>query len=328
MSILAKQAFAAEFKNRLSTKLTMADADIVIAELINHMALYDIEQNEVDGNRKEFADMIDVYLNTLDIEGRSKKTLYRYKRKLLRFMQHDPTPIRQMTVFNIRQYLAFEKSRGMCDNTLNGDRNIYHAFFGWLHREGFIQMNPTANLSPIKVKKEEKEAFSDVELEKLKDACITPRDKAVYYFLLTTGCRISETVNANRRDVDLQNREIKVLGKGNKERTVYFTPVAAMYIEQYLESRTDDYEALFVGKGSERLSREAHAKQLKKIGANAGVKNVHPHRFRRTLATKLIQNGMSIHEVALLLGHEKIDTTRKYIAIDHARVKSAYQMYS
>ena len=327
MSLLAKQNFATEFRNRLSAKLTIAEADIVFQELINHMAFYEIEQNATGGNKKEFTDMVDLYLNTLDIEGRSKNTVYRYRRKLLRFMEYDPTPIRQMTVFNIRQYLAYEKSRGICDNTLRGDRDIYHAFFGWLHREGLLQLDPCSNLSPIKVKKEEKQPFSDVELEKLKDACETQRDKAMYYFLLTTGCRISEVSSINIKDINFKECEVKVLGKGNKERTVYFTPVASMYLEQYLKSRKDTCEALFVGKGSKRLQKNGFEQRLHKIAKKAGVENVHPHRFRRTLATQLIRNGMPIEEVAMLLGHEKIDTTRTYVAIAQDRVKSSYNQY-
>lgn len=328
MSIIAKQIFTSELKNRLSDKLTSSDTEKVITELINQLAGYDIEQNVLESNQKEFREMIEIYLNTLLTEGKSENTIYQYRRKLIRLMEYDPTPIRLLTVFNIRQYLAHEQSRGLKSTSIQGTRDVYHAFFGWLHREGLLPTNPCANLSPIKTTMEEKKPFTDLELERLRSACTTKRDKAVFYFLLTTGCRISEIVNLNRTDIDFINLEAKVLGKGKKERTVYFTRVAAMYLEQYLKSRKDDHEALFVGVKSSRYSKNCHEKRLKEIGKKAKVTNVHPHRFRRTLATNLIKNGMPILEVAMLLGHSKIDTTRKYVSIEQEKVKSSYQHYA
>ena len=328
MSVIDKQLFANEFKERLSDKLTTKDANTVIAELVEQMSSYELGKLAEVGNTKEFEDMIELYCNSLLVAGRSENTIKRYRYKLRRFMNYDKTPIRQMTVFNIRQFLAYEKSRGIKDTTLRGDRDIYHAFFGWLHREGLLPYDPCSNLSPVKKKKEKVLPFSDVELEKIKSTDLTTRDKAVISFLLSTGCRISEVVALNRKDIDFQNMEVKVLGKGNKERIVYFTNVTSMYLEEYLAERKDDSEALFAGKGTDRLKKGAYEKRLRQIGDQAGVKKVHPHRFRHTFATNLIDNGMPIQEVSVLMGHERIDTTQQYVYTDQRRVENSYRKYA
>lgn len=202
------------------------------------------------------------------------------------------------------------------------------SFFGWVQREGLIPNNPCGNLSTIKCGKEVRLPFSDVDIERLKETCETARDKALIAFLLSTGCRVGEVCGLNRADIDFANLECTVLGKGNKERTVYLDNVAAMQLRIYLNTRTDTCEALFAGKGSERLQAGGIRKRLNEIGEKAGVENVHPHRFRRTLATTLINHGMPIQEVAKILGHEKIDTTMTYVYIDKTNVKNAYRRYA
>lgn len=328
MSVVAKQAFATELRDRLYDKLTAKDADIVIAELVEQMSRFDVEQLNTDNNSKEYEDMLNIYCNTLRMEGRSDATIARYKRELMKFNTFDPTPIRHITVFNIRQYLAAEKDRGIADSTLRGNRDIFHAYFGWLHREGLLPTNPCGNLRPIKGRTEEREAFTDVEVELLKAGCKNIKDQAVLSFFLTTGCRVSEVVGINKKDVDFQNRCVKVCGKGDKERYVYFTPVTAMYLKNYLESRDDDLDALFVSKFKRRMTKSGFEAKLREIGDQVGVKNVFPHRFRHTFATNMIRNGMPIQEVAILMGHSRIDTTQVYAHTNQDRVKISYLKYA
>lgn len=327
MSTTAKLTFAAELKDRLSDKLTLKDINIVLEALTDQMPLYEMDRRNDNASQKEFDDMLNLFMDAKRIEGRSEKTLERYKYILNRFRKTDNTPIREITVYNIRNYLSSEKNRGISDNTIRGYRDVFLSFFGWIHREGLIQVNPCANLNPIKCRKEVRLPYSDIDIEKMKECCTTARDKAIVSFLLATGCRISEVCGLNRDDVDFQNLECTVLGKGNKERTVYLDPVSAMQLQSYLEQRTDNDKALFIGKGTERLHPGGIRKRLNEIGEEAGVQNVHPHRFRRTLATNLIDHGMAIQDVAFILGHEKIDTTMKYVYVEKQNVKNSYRKY-
>ena len=328
MSIVDKQTFAEELRNNLSDKLTLKDIETVTDVLASQMANYEVERRQDNASQQDFDDMLKIFTDTKRIEGRSEKTLDRYRYILGKFRALDKTPIRQITVFNIRQFMAHEKSRGLSDRTLTGYRDVFSSFFGWVHREGLLPNNPCANLMPIKYRKEVRKPYSEVDIEKLKEACKLTRDKAIITFLLSTGCRISEVCNLNRNDIDFNNLECVVLGKGNKERTVYLNEVAAMQLKNYLATRNDNMEALFVGKGSDRLQPHGIRIMLKRIEERSGVDNVHPHRFRRTLATNLINHGMAIQEVAAILGHDRIDTTMTYVYIDKINVKNSYRKYT
>ena len=328
MSIIDKQTFASEMSKRLSDKLTAKDVELVVGELMFQLAHYDMLRRNDDYGKQDFEDMLKLFADTKRIEGRSEKTMEHYLYILRRFHDYSNTPIREITVFHIRQFLSYEKARGISDRTLTGYRDVFSSFFGWLHREGLLPHNPCANLMPIKYRKEIRKPYSDVDIEKLKEACTNIRDKAIISFLLSTGCRISEVCGLNRGDIDFSNLECTVLGKGNKERTVYIGDVAAMQLSEYLDSRKDSYEALFIGKGSDRLQPHGVRTMLKRIEEKSGVENVHPHRFRRTLATNLITHGMPIQEVASVLGHDRIDTTMTYVYLDAFRVKSSYRRYS
>lgn len=324
MSVIAKQAFASELKERLYDKLTMKDADAVIAAVIEQMGRFDIEQLDQDDYSKEYEDMVNIYVDALRVEGRSERTLQRYKRELMKFNRFDPTPLRHITVFNLRQYFAAEKARGLSDNTVKGNREVFHAYFGWLHREGLLQSNPCGNLRSFKAKVEEKQPFSDIEIERLKSGCTNPKDRAIVSFLLSTGCRIGEVVKLNRDDIDFRTKEVKVCGKGNKERYVYFNDVTAMYLQMYLNTRTDDLDALFVSKFNRRMNEHSHQAKMRDLGKRVGIENVHPHRFRHTFASNLIRNGMPIQEVSILMGHARLETTQIYAHTSQERVKLSY----
>ena len=237
-------------------------------------------------------------------------------------------PTRSITVYHLRQYLAKEKARGISDRTLEGTRQVFSAYFNWLHREQLIDTNPTANLGAIKYPKKIKVTYSEIDIEKMKFCCKTLRDRAIICFLLSTGCRISEMIRLNREDVDLNNLECTVLGKGNKERTVFLDSVTGMLIRDYLTQRKDDSPALFIGKRKQRLSAQGVRAMMVKLAKASAVDHVHPHKFRRTLATSLIRHGMPIQEVAAILGHDKLDTTMQYVVLDKTDVKNSYRKYA
>jgi site-specific recombinase XerD len=201
------------------------------------------------------------------------------------------------------------------------------SYFGWLQKEGLLEANPCANLAPIKCVKKVRVPYTEVDIERLKESCWCTRDKALIVFLLSTGCRISEVCGLNRDSIDFISGECTVLGKGNKERTVFIDDVTAMLLQRYLSERTDESPALFSGKGTKRMTPSGIRARLHNIAKKADIDNVHPHRFRRTLATTLINHGMQIQEVASILGHDKLDTTMKYVYIDKTKIKNSYRKF-
>lgn len=326
MSIEAKATLLQQLQERLSTKIVAADMPVVLAAIADQLAYYDVAYTE--GTEQQADDLLDAYVSAMQIQGRSEKTIERYKYIIQRMMAKVRTSTRTITVFHLRQYLAQEKARGISESTLEGIRQIFSAYFNWLQCEGLITTNPTANLGAIKCPQKIKVTYSDIEIEKLKYCCSSARDRAIIAFLMSTGCRISEMTQLNRDDIDFANLECKVLGKGNKERTVYLDSVTGMLLLAYLRSRTDEYKALFIGKGSDRISPHGVRNMLNRLAKSAGVDHVHPHKFRRTLATNLIHRGMPVQEVASILGHDKLDTTMQYVVLDKTDLKNSYRKYA
>ena len=326
MAIEAKATLLNEMERALSTEITAAERDRILAILTEKLDGYDLTIISQDGIQQD--DLLDAYLSALAIEGRSPKTVERYRYLLTRMMTAVKTPTRKITVYHLRKYLSDEKARGISDRTLESTRQVFSAYFNWLQRERLIDQNPTANLGAIKFAKKEKDVYSDVDLERMKFGCKSLRDRAVVAFLRATGCRISEMCGLDRDDVDLQSLECKVLGKGNKERTVFLDQVAAATLQAYLDTRTDDHPALFIGKGTDRMKPGGIRKMLVDLGESAHVTHVHPHKFRRTTATNLIRHGMPIQEVAAILGHDKLDTTMQYVVLDKSDIKNSYRKYA
>ena len=325
MAFEAKAALMNEIERNLGSMVTAADMPKVMAALADTLAVYDVEsRQQCDGTD----DLLQAYLAALSVEGRSVKTIERYEYVIRRMMQAVKTPTRQITVYHLRKYLADEKARGISDRTLESTRQVFSAFFGWLQRERLIEQNPVGNLGAIKFQKKQKDLYSDADIERMKFGCGSIRDRAIICFLRATGCRISEMTQLNRDDVDLNSLECTVLGKGNKERVVYLDQVAGMVLRNYLDQRTDDHPALFIGKGTDRMTPHGIRKMLTQLGQKANVEHVHPHKFRRTTATNLIRHGMPIQEVAAILGHDKLDTTMQYVVLDKSDVKAAYRKYA
>lgn len=269
------------------------------------------------------------YLATKRIEGKSERTIKRYADLLSTFISGLDRRLHELTAFDIRLYLSmYKEKRKVKNRTLDNMRKVLSSFFSWLHDEEFIPRNPCRAVKSIKYDKVLRLPFSGEELERLKSACTNARDIALIHFLHATGCRVSEVVSVDISDVDFQNRELVVYGKGGKERTVYLTQVASMYLEEYLKKRKDGSKALFTGKGSNRIQKNGIEAAVKRIGERAGVDNVHPHRFRRTLATELISRGAAIQDVQMILGHEDIRTTQVYVYVDKRNVKNTYDKYA
>lgn len=327
MSIIAKHAFTEELKERLSDKLTLKDINAVLGSVTEQLDSYDMERTNSGEGQQGFNEMLELFLEAKRVEGRADSTIKHYRYVINKYRKTDDTPIRDITVYNLRQFLASEKDRGLADSTLKGFRETFSSFFGWLHREGLLRLNPCANMGPIKCKQEVRKPYSEIDLALLKESCITQRDKAMISLLLSTGCRVGEVCGLNRSDIDLQTLECTVLGKGNKERVVYIDSVTAMHLKLYLDSRKNNEEALFLNRYGNRIHAGGIQKRLRKLAGIVGVQDVYPHRFRRTLATYLINHGMPIQEVASLLGHERIETTMKYYYLDKRTVKNSYQRY-
>ena len=328
MSIAAKQQLLKQVERELGDVLSVNAMSLVQERLNCLLSTYEVNCLPEGDYNSETDDFLIAFLGTKEIEGRSAKTIAHYKYIIDRMMAEINVPVRQITVFHLRSYLMHKKMNGTADKTLEGIRSVMCSYFGWLQKEGLLQDNPCANLAPIKCAKKVRVPYTEVDIEQLKEACDCSRDKAVVSFLLSTGCRISEVCALNRNSIDFQTLECTVVGKGNKERTVFVDDVTAMLLRRYFAERTDDSVALFAGKGTERMTPGGVRAMLKRVSQKASVANVHPHRFRRTLATNLINHGMQIQEVASILGHEKLDTTMKYVYIDKTNVKNAYRKYA
>lgn len=326
MSIESKATFLNEVKQKLSTVLTASDMLKTMSLLSDELARYNMSMAVQEDPGAD--DLLGAYLSALSVEGRSAKTIERYRYILSRMTQATKVSTRSITVYHLRQYLASEKARGISDRTLESTRQVFSAYFNWLQRERLIDINPCSNLGPVKYQKKQKDIYSEIDIERMKFGCKSLRDRAIVCFLQATGCRISEMVGLDRTDVDFDHQECKVLGKGNKERIVFLTPVACATLQAYLATRTDDYPALFIGKGTDRLKQGGVRKMLVDLGVAAHVDHVHSHKFRRTTATTLIKHGMPIQEVAAILGHDKIDTTMQYVVLDKSDIANSYRKFA
>ena len=334
MSIEAKQYLIQQFEEDMEPVLTVRNLKLAKSSLNDVLNNYSIERLESDECDNSVFSVLEVFLKTKTLEGRSKLTVERYRYVLTRMFLQIHVPLKQITVVHLREYLLEQKKYGIADTTLESLRQVICGFFNWMFNERYIDINPALNLNKIKCAKKVRPPYSDVEIEELKEACMIGHnaryacmDKALIATMLTTGCRISEICTLNRNDIDFNAKECTVLGKGNKERTVFLDDVTCALLKRYLDSRTDFEEALFIGKRGERLTPGGVRYRLRVLAKESNIENVHPHRFRRTFATNLINHGMQIQDVASILGHEKLDTTMRYVYIDKSNVKNAYHRY-
>ena len=322
----AKVSFMNQMEMKLSTEIT-ADAMGRTMKIMSDV-LEGFDLREIVRNDDAPDDLLAGFINALRVEGRSQKTIDRYAYEIGRLMTFLGISTRKITVYHLRDYMAYEKGRGIKDSTLKGLREIFSSYFNWLQRESLIDRNPIVNIGPIKVPKKKKELYTEVDLEKLKRNCTNSRDLAIVLFLYATCCRIGEVIELNRDQVIIENQKVVVHGKGDKERKVYFDSVTAEALKQYMEERTDDCEALFVNRYKKRLSDNGIRSMLKNLAKRAGVNHVHPHKFRRTKATDMARHGMPIQDVQAILGHEKIDTTMQYVQLNDTDIESSYRRFA
>ena len=271
-----------------------------------------------------------MFLNAKKIEGCSERTLAYYKTTVEKLLDEVDDPIRKVTTDDIRDYLANYQGLNDCSKTTidNIRRNI-SSFFTWLEEEDYIIKSPMRRIHKIKTTKTVKEVISDEEIEKMRDKCKNLRDLAIIDLLYSTGIRIGELVRLNIDDIDFEERECIVFGKGDKERRVYFDAKTKIHLMSYINSRFDTNPALFVTLDApyDRLQISGVEIRLRHLGRELGINKVHPHKFRRTMATRAIDKGMPIEQVQKLLGHSQIDTTMHYAIVNQTNVKVAHRKF-
>lgn len=268
------------------------------------------------------------YTSCLAIEGKSEKTIYQYDKILHKLSEELNKPFTEYSVYDIRFFLACKKQNGLALSSLENTRSYISAFFKWMTREGIIDRNIMDSISPIKVPKEVKEPFSDIEIDSLRSGCKTLKERALIETLLSTGVRVDELSKMNIDDINFSTMTVHVRhGKGAKERITYINNLGKKHLTLYLESRKDETVPLFVNYRHERLNNNGIRDILNRIGKASNVDNVHPHRFRRTFATRLSSMGMDIQEIQALLGHSNINTTMRYIRINDTQVHASYRKF-
>lgn len=285
------------------------------------------ELTDTENNNSE--ELIKKFLEAKSIEGCSDKTIKYYENTIKLVVTSLNKTVIEISTDDLRGYLTkYQNEKNPSKTTVDNVRRILSSFFSWLEDEDYILKSPVRRIHKVKTQQTVKETYSDENLELLRDNCKDLRDLAMIDLLSSTGIRVGEMVLLNRDDIDFNERECIVLGKGNKERIVYFDARCKIHLKNYLETRTDQEKALFVSlKNHKRITIGGIESRLRKLGKELGLNKVHPHKFRRTLATHAIDKGMPIEQVQRLLGHKRIDTTLQYAQVKQSNVKLAHKRY-
>ena len=302
----------------------------LLQETLSH-ALYGITVSETEETASEGTfDALAAFVAAKRIEGCSEKTLHYYEKTIRDLLSSIRKSAQQITTEDLRLYLTeYQTQRKTCKVTIDNIRRILSSFFSWLEDEDYIVKSPARRIHKVKTAKIVKDTYTDEALEQMRDNCGNLRDLAIIDILASTGMRVGEMVVLNREDINFTERECVVLGKGNKERMVYFDARTKIHLQNYLNSRTDRDPALFVSLRTpfQRLQIGGVENMLRTLGRRLKLPKVHPHKFRRTLATSAIDKGMPIEQVQQLLGHQKIDTTMHYAMVKQQNVKLAHRKY-
>ena len=291
---------------------------------------YEVICAEVKPEKDDSNDLIAMFIAAKRIEGCSEKTLKYYQTTIDAMVTSLEKNVRQILTEDLRIYLTdYQEKHQSSRVTIDNIRRILSSFFSWLEDEDYIIKSPVRRIHKVKTASSIKETYSDEDLEKMRDSCEELRDLAMIDMLASTGMRVGEMVLLNRDDIDFTERECKVFGKGDKERVVYFDARAKLHLREYLDSRTDDAPALFVTLRAphQRLQIGGIEYRLRQMGKRLNIPKVHPHKFRRTLATLAIDKGMPIEQLQRLLGHQRIDTTLQYAMGKQRNVKTAPRKY-
>ena len=283
------------------------------------------KRDEDDGNQ-----LLDSFITAKRIEGCSEKTLKYYRTTIENMIEAVGKSVRHIQTEDLRTYLTnYQQKNSPSRVTIDNIRRILSSFFSWLEDEDYIIKSPVRRIHKVKTATNVKETYTDEDLEKMRDNCVELRDLAIIDMLASTGMRIGEMVLLNKADIDFNERECVVFGKGDKERVVYFDARTKIHLRNYINSRTDENPALFVTLRSpfERIKIGGIETRLRKMGKELEIEKVHPHKFRRTLATMAIDKGMPIEHLQQLLGHKRIDTTLQYAMVKQSNVKQAHRKY-
>ena len=275
-------------------------------------------------------DLIAMFISAKRIEGCSEKTLKYYQTTIYTMVSSLGKNVRHILTEDLRTYLTEYQNRKQSSRvTIDNIRRIFSSFFSWLEEEDYIIKSPVRRIHKVKTVSSIKETYSDEDLEKMRDNCEELRDLAMIDLLASTGMRVGEMVLLNREDIDFAERECVVFGKGNKERIVYFDARAKLHLQEYLDSRIDNNPALFVTLRAphKRIQISGIEHRLREMGKRLNIPKVHPHKFRRTLATIASDKGMPIEQLQRLLGHQRIDTTLQYAMVKQNNVKTAHRKY-
>jgi integrase/recombinase XerD len=287
-------------------------------------------ENDLTKKQIDNSEFLKLFLEAKKIEGCSERTIQYYRVTIEKMLQKVTIPARKITTEDMRDYLAGYQQINNCSKvTVDNVRRNISSFFFWLEEENYILKSPMRRIHKIKTNKQVKETISDEDIEKLRDACRCHRDLAIVDLLYSTGMRVGELVSLNRSDVNFELRECVVLGKGGKERKVYFDAKAKLHLQEYLNGRVDNNSALFVtlNRPFERLKISGVEIRVRNLGKCVGLLKIHPHKFRRSMATRAIDKGMPIEQVQKILGHSQIDTTMQYAIVNQGNVKISHQKY-
>ena len=303
-------------------------------EKLKEVLLYTFYNIEVTSIKDELVeDTIDyakMFIAAKRIEGCSERTLNYYETTIKTMIDKLSKKVNSIETEDLRNYLSEYQAKNNCSKvTIDNVRRILSSFFAWLEDEDYIMKSPVRRIHKVKATQTVKETYTDEELEEMRDACVEIRDLAMVDFLASTGVRVGELVNLDRVDIDMQERSCVVLGKGGKEREVYFDARTKIHLQNYLNSRTDNNPALFVSllRPYDRLKVSGVEIRLRELGKKINIKKIHPHKFRRTMATKAIDKGMPIEQVQVLLGHRKIDTTLQYAMVNQNNVRNSHKKF-
>lgn len=328
---MSKEKFIQSVIIKASSFMSPADSEKLQDILVKELSGYALEetgtaivQYDDENNR-----LLKTYAACMSLDGKSQKTIYQYCRALRRLAEDIGKKYRAMTAYDVRLFFALQKEQGISNRSLENYRSYISAFFQWLQREEYISVNPAAKIKPIQYTDEVKLPFSNVDIDKLRSACRNPKERAIIEVLLSSGVRVSELCALNIDDVNIHEKTVHVRhGKGDKARVTYIDDLTVMHLRHYMSTRKDDNEALFLNYRNTRISNGGVEHIVKEIGKRAGIDKVHPHRFRRTLATTLANRGMAVQDIQKILGHSDIDTTMIYVSVSDQKAKMEYQKYT
>lgn len=311
--------------NEMAEYLSIPQMKVLQETLIKHLCHDDAKKRAIDNH-----EYLKMFLDAKRIEGCSERTIKYYEDTIHHFLSRQEDTIRTVTTEEIRAYLSMYQGLNNCSKvTVDNVRRNLSSFFSWLEEENHILKSPMRRIHKIKTKKQVKDIISDEEIEKIRDCCDSSRDLAMIDLLYSTGMRVGELVNLDISNVDFDARECVVAGKGDKERKVYFDAKTKLHLQTYLNERKDSNPALFVSLNApyNRLKISGVEIRIRSLGKAAKLNRVHPHKFRRTMATRAIDKGMPIEQVQKILGHSQIDTTLQYAIVNQNNVKLSHQKF-